>query len=48
MSKLKKINYNQFFSNRFQTFNIDRNLEGVDNNGKAKLIGNVIELLFCD
>lgn len=48
LKKLRKINYNQFFSSRFQTATIDSNFQEVDNPGKAKLIGNVIDLLFYD
>lgn len=48
LKKLRKINYNQFFSNRFQTASIDEKFEGIDNHGKAKLIGNVVDLLFYD
>lgn len=48
LRKLRKINYNKFFGNNFQTAKIDKNFEGIDNQGKANIIGNVIDLLFYD
>jgi hypothetical protein len=48
LTKLRRINYNKYFSNQFKTKQIDKNFEGVDNKGKAKIIGNLIDLLFYD
>ena len=48
LKKLRKIGYNQFFANNFQVSRIDENFKDLENQEKAKIIGNVIDLLNYD
>lgn len=48
MKKLRKIKYNDFFSNNFQVQRIDNKFKDLENKEKVKVIDNVIELLFQD
>ena len=48
LRKLRKIGYNQYFGNNFQVNRIDENFKDLEIKEKAKIIGNVIDLLFYD
>jgi hypothetical protein len=46
MRKLRKIKYNDFFGNDFKLEKIDSQFTDLQNKDKAKVIDNVIDLLF--
>lgn len=48
LKKLRRISYNDFFKHDFQTKKIDNQFSELKVDDKAKIIGNVIDLLFID
>ena len=46
LTKLSKMNYGKFFGSDFKTSQIDKDFEGIQNSDKAKIITNVIDLMF--